>query len=57
LVDIVSVVFPEPATDGGLNEALVRAGSPLTLKLTMAENGPRAVTVTVYFAFEFLLAV
>jgi len=47
LVDIVSVVLPEPATDVGVNEELVRVGNPLTLKLTTAENGPSAVTDTV----------
>jgi len=47
LADIVSVVLPEPTTDVGLNEALVRAGDPLALKLTVAVNGPRAVNVTV----------
>ena len=57
LIDIVNVVLPEPTTDVGLNEALVRAGNPLTLKLMVAENGPRAVTVTVYVVFEFLLTV
>ena len=57
LIDMVSVVFPEPATDVGLNEALVRAGNPLTVKLTAAENGPIAVTDTVKVVFEPRFAV
>ena len=52
LVDIVSVVLPEPAMDVGLNEELVRVGNPLTVKLTAAENGPIAVTDTVKVVFE-----
>ena len=47
MVDIVSVVLPDPATDVGVNEELVRVGDPLTLKLTAAENGPSALTDTV----------
>jgi len=57
LVDTVSVVLLEPTTDVGLNEALVRAGNPLTLNFTVAENGPRAVVVTVYVVFAFPLTV
>jgi hypothetical protein len=49
--DIVRVVLPEPTTDVGLNEAPVFAGNPLRLKFTVAENDPRAVTVTVYVVF------
>jgi len=50
--DIVSVEVPEPATDVGLNEELVRAGNPPTLKFTVAANGPERVMVTVYDIFE-----
>lgn len=50
--DIVSVELPEPATDVGLNEALVCAGSPLTLKFTVAEKDPSLLTVTVYVVCE-----
>ena len=57
LVEIVSVVFPEPDTDVGLNDEFVRPGTPLTLKLTTEENGPNAVTDTVNFALEFRLTV
>ena len=46
LTDTVSLVLPEPATDDGLNEALARAGNPLMLKLTVAENDPTGETVT-----------
>ena len=50
--EIVRVELPEPATDVGLNELLVRAGNPLTLKFTVPENGPEAVIETVYVPLE-----
>ncbi len=46
-VEIVSVEEPEPVTDVGLNDALVREGKPLTLKVTVPPNPLMAVTVTV----------
>ena len=55
--DIVKVVVPEPGTDVGENEEFARAGSPLTLKVTAAENGPNAATETVKVVFEFPLTV
>jgi len=51
--DIVRVEVPEPATDVGLNEELVREGNPLTLKLTGEVNGPNGVIVTPYVVLEF----
>ena len=54
---IVSVEVPFPGTLPGLNDALVRAGNPLTLNVVVAENGPRAEMVTVYVAFELPCAV
>jgi hypothetical protein len=57
LADIVSVEVPLPGTLTGLNDALVRAGNPLMLNLTVEENGPRAETVTLYVVFEFALTV
>ena len=54
---MVSVELPEPATDVGLKDALVRRGNPVTLKFTVAENGPKAVMVTVYVVFEPRLTV
>jgi len=51
--DIVRVEVPEPATDVGLNEELVRRGNPLTLKLTEAVNAPNGVIVTAYVVLEF----
>lgn len=56
-VTIVSVEMPEPGTLPGLNDALVCAGNPLTLNITVAENGPRGDTVTVYVVVEDLLTV
>jgi hypothetical protein len=55
--DTVSIEPPEPGTEVGLNDALVRAGNPLMLNVAVAEKGPRAETVTVYFVLEFLLTV
>jgi hypothetical protein len=52
LVEIVSVEVPEPLTDVGLKDALVRLGTPLAEKLTTDAKGPRAVIVTVYEVFE-----
>jgi hypothetical protein len=46
-VEIVSLEVPEPVTDVGLNEALVREGKPLTLKLTVLLNPLMAEIVTV----------
>jgi hypothetical protein len=43
----VSVELPDPDTDAGLNEALARAGTPLTLKATLPVNPFRAAMVTV----------
>ena len=51
-VVIVRVELPAPPTDVGLKDALVRLGNPLTLKFTVAVNGPRAVAVSVYDVFE-----
>ena len=47
LVFRVIVEFPEPVTEVGLKDALVRFGNPLTLRLTLEVNGPIGVTVTV----------
>jgi hypothetical protein len=57
LAEMVSVEVPFPGTLTGLNDALVRAGSPLTLNVVVAEKGPRAEMVTVYVAFELPAAV
>lgn len=43
----VNVDVPDPVTDVGLNDVLVRFGTPVTVKLTEEVNGPRAVIVTV----------
>jgi len=45
LADIVNVEAPEPVTEVGLNAAFTRAGNPITLKVTLLENGPTGVTV------------
>ena len=50
---MVSVELPEPVTDDGLNELLVRLGRPLTWKLTEEEKGPIAVVVTVNVVEDF----
>ena len=42
----VRVEVPEPVTELGLKFALVRFGSPLTLKLTMPLKPPEGVIVT-----------
>lgn len=55
--EIVSLVVPDPVTDPGLNEALVREGKPVTLKFTVDANGPMLLTVTVYEPFVFLVRV
>ena len=52
LVETVNVEVPEPLTDVGLKDALVRLGTPVAEKLTLDEKGPRAVIVTVYEVFE-----
>jgi len=57
LAETVSCELPEPATEVGLNAALVRAGRPLTPKLTFAENGPEGEIVTVYDVCEPRLTV
>jgi hypothetical protein len=57
LIDIVRVELPEPETLAGANDALVRAGKPLTLSATVPVNDPRSETVTVYRAVEFLAEV
>jgi hypothetical protein len=57
LGEIVNVELPEPGTLLGLNDALVCAGNPLTLNVTVAWNGPKAETVTAYVAFEFFVTV
>jgi hypothetical protein len=47
LVFTVRVDVPLPVTDAGLKFELVRAGKPLTLKLTVPEKPFTDVTVTV----------
>src|SRR5512146_2747608 len=54
---MVSVEVPEPVTDDGLNELLVRLGRPLNWKLTEEEKGPIAATVTVNLVEDFRLTV
>jgi hypothetical protein len=44
-------------SDGGLNEALVRLGKPLTLRFTVEVNPGVQVTVTLYDAVEPRLTV
>lgn len=44
---MLSVEVPEPGTDVGWNAPLTPAGSPLTLKVTVSENPPDGVMVTV----------
>lgn len=41
------VLEPDPATEVGLNVAAAPAGSPDTLKVTVAVKPPEGVTVTV----------
>jgi hypothetical protein len=48
LVVTVMVDEPDPAIDGGLNEALAPAGSPLALNVTAELNPFDAVTVALY---------
>lgn len=43
----LSVDDPDPVIDVGLKLALVRRGSPLTLRLTLAVNPAPGVIVTV----------
>jgi len=52
LADIVKVEVPEPVTEVGLNEELIRAGNPVTLKATLLENGPTGATVILYVVLE-----
>ena len=47
LVATVRVEEPEPVTEPGLKLPVARKGNPLTLKLTVPENPPDGVTVTV----------
>ena len=51
-MEIESVEVPEPLTEVGLKDALVRLGTPPAEKLTEDEKGPRAVIVTVYDVLE-----
>jgi len=53
----VRVEVPEPVTAVGLKEELVAAGNPVTLKLTVAGNGPSGAMVTLYVVLERLLTV
>lgn len=55
--ETVSVELPDPTTELGLNDALVRAGKPLTPKDTFAENGPDGEILTVYDPCEPRLTV
>jgi len=48
LTETLSVELPDPTTELGLNEALVRAVKPLTPNTTVAENGPEREILTVY---------
>lgn len=57
LVEMVSVEFPEPVTDEGLNVPLVREGKPLTLNVAAEEKDPIATTVIVNLAEDFRLTV
>ena len=41
------VLLPEPATDGGLKEAMAPKGSPLALNNTVPVKPPDGVTVAV----------
>jgi hypothetical protein len=52
LAEIVNVEVLAPLTDVGLKDAFVRLGSPLAVKLTVDEKGPRGAIVTVYEVFE-----
>lgn len=44
--ETVSADVPEPATDVGLNEALVRGGNPVTAKFTVPAKGPSGAMAT-----------
>lgn len=46
-VEIVSMEFPDPATGFTLKLALLRAGSPVTLSVTLELNPFNALIVTV----------
>ena len=46
LGETVSFEVPEPATELGLKEELVRRGNPLILKFTVPANSPDGVIVT-----------
>ena len=45
--ETVNFELPDPTIAVGLKEELVREGRPVTLRLIVAEKGPRAETVTV----------
>jgi hypothetical protein len=53
----VRTEVPELWIDAGLNVAVVRAGTPLTVRFTAPENPCPAVTVTVYDVTLFLATV
>lgn len=46
LGETVSFEEPEPATELGLKDELVRTGNPLILKFTVPANGPDGEIVT-----------
>lgn len=48
IVLTVNTDVPEPSSDAGLKVAVVREGSPVTVRFTGPENAAPAVTVTVY---------
>lgn len=49
--------LPEPVTDDGVKELLVRLGRPLNWKLTEEEKGPIAATVTMNLVEDLRLTV
>src|SRR5713101_6755722 len=57
LVLTVSVDEPEVVIDAGLKPALVRRGSPETMRLTLPEKPLTGVIVTVYCTLELGLTV
>ena len=57
VVETVTIVFPAPVTEVGLNVAVVFAGKPLTLKVTTPPNPPSGLTVAVYVVLDPLLTV
>lgn len=52
MADIVKVEVPEPVTEVGLNEEVIRAGKPVTVKVTLLANDPTAATVMLYVVLE-----